>query len=1060
MLDRFAKEKYEIASSLLDKIDGEEIRILLLQITIEASKKNLKNIDDIENDESYDSGTLKRLAESLLFRIVFDKSLTTNEIEAAALVCAYAYETLCPPLLEDKTILSLDGYEFLNRIISSLLYYISGYDPNAEAITNQLNEAILLLNDDQSLEAIVIKQLYNFTRLKMSQVYIKVEAPKVSRLVNFESLEENCRKACLWNLNNCLNELSREYCYIHDIWSKDINSKLLELYLNSSDCNEQTISLLALLLLLFEKMSQGRAISTLKSPSHYNQGIWNQHMSRYISEGVYLIWPPHKDAIQKGLLDLNNNNIIAIPTGTGKSLIAEHKVISYLEQGSVIIYLAPTLALCRQITKNMKKIMDIHNNGKGNSVLVDEIDLFHENINDLNEDIILVMTPEKCVSLIANNNELVAKCTLCVVDEFHNIYHGSRGALLDLLLSRVSQLSDTAFLIMSALLDDSPKLQNWLKKLSSTNNLSITNTKWRPARTLRGFISHPEIEINRAKREAEKSKKKTFKTKLSVQLYFCVQDVWLEDGRQAYPLDLPIKMDVRFKKINSPYYGDSWTVEGYGNDISRQLGNYLASSNMPVMIFSQGTRHLLSEIGKHKKLGVFPQSLTEVTKSYLTLANEELGFVSELNSGLIDGIGIHTQALINEEQLAVEDFFKKSKNGVLCATGTISQGLNLAASAVIVNTTKQYSEQETKPLSKAEVINMLGRAGRPGFGQQSLGIVVPQYPSTTSEKSFSLDKDSTSYLERVDGVEKTTSGLLGIINEIAEKELNEDGIDDNFTLMTNVLGNQSKPLRRDLLRKTLAMQFLEDETFDQVFKKWDSWLDTVASAEKELIIKAAVKSANKASVIEVILDTIDQVSLKELFINDQEEEIWLSWFFECISKLDINFIQQNIHELFTSNEVMIKFLQGWIEGSSILDLAKILHQYKIGTLNEEKLSRSNQTSIAKAIKIIKEGIRNISHIATAYVSIVDLIVNEESEPDELPDKLLSLSSYFRLGVSNDIALSLRKLEIPRKISIQLSKNISRNTSIKSLIKMWKTNGKIDGIELDKNVEKALLVILK
>ncbi|QBP42690.1 DEAD/DEAH box helicase [Paenisporosarcina antarctica] len=1060
MLDKFAKGRYEIASSLLDNINGEEIRILLLQITIEASKKNLKHIDDLDDSNKYDAATLKRLAESLLFRIVFDKGLSKNEKESAALVCAYAYETLCPPLLEE-TNLNLDSYEFLNRIISSLLYYIAGYDPNAEVITSQLDEILSSITDDESLEVIVIKQLYNFARLKMSQVYIQVKAPYVSNITSFELLEEHCRNACLYNLNDCLNKLSNEFCYVHTVWSEDISSKLNGLSKNSRDCGQETITLLSMLLLLFEELSQARAISILISPSHCDPYIWKRHMKRYIEDGIYLIWPPHKEAIIQGLLDENTNNIIAIPTGTGKSLIAEHKVISYLQRGSVIIYLAPTLALCRQITKNMKKIMDIHDNGKGSSVLIDEEALFSESNLNENEDMILVMTPEKCVSLIANNSELVSKCTLCIIDEFHNIFHGARGALLDLLLSRISQISGASFLIMSALIDDSPKLEHWLKKLNG-NHLAITKTKWRPARTLRGFVSHPETEIERAKIEAENSGKNTYRSLLITKLYFCVQDVWAENNQNAYPLELPVKLDVRFKKIKDKrkYNSYYWTVDGYGNDVSRQLGNYLASSNMSVMIFSQGTRHLLNELNKHKKIGIFPQTLTEVTKSYLTLAKEELGFVSELNTGLKDGIGIHTQALINEEQLAVEDFYQKITNGVLCATGTISQGLNLAASVVIVNTTKQYSEQESKSMSKSEVLNMLGRAGRPGFGQQSLGLIVPQYPSTTSENGFTLDSDSTAFLERIDGVEETNSGLLNIIHDIAEKELNEEGIDDDFTLITNVLGFQSQRLRRDLLNKTLATQFLDNTTFDRAFDKWNSWLDSVDKEKKEIILKAAVKSANKASVIEVIIETINQKSVKKLLENEHGESVWLTWFFECISKLDIDFIQKNIHELFTSNEVMIKFLRGWIAGSSILELAIILNQYDIGKLNKLDLSRNNQTSIAKSIKIIREGIRNVSHIATAYISIVDIIVAQEETSSKLPDNLLSISSCLRFGVSSEIAVSLRKLEIPRKISNELSQFIPVNMSVTSFINAWKIKGEINGIAINNDVKRALFIILK
>jgi replicative superfamily II helicase len=1062
MLDRFAKEKYEIAANLLDDIDGEDIRLLLLEVSIEASKKTFhREESELTENMNFDYKTLKKLAESLLFRVIFDKGLTSTQKESACLVCAYAFETLCPPLTE----VIEDGMEnlgFLNRVISSWLYYLAGYDPNAKTIANELESyasKVLHLND---LESIAIKQLYYFTNLKMTKVKVPIEPPKVLKVSGIDSLTEYCRQACFYHLINCLNDLSEEFCYVHQIWNTNIKVKLENLVINSRDCGQETITLLASLLLLFEELLKDRAISTLKSPDRCNLTEWGNQMNRYINEGIYFIWPPHKDAISKGLLDEKTNNIVAIPTGTGKSLIAEHKVIANLQTDTLIIYLAPTLALCRQINKNMKKILDIHQNGKGSSILIDDVNLFSEDsILESDEDMILVMTPEKCVTLIGTNPDLVKKCSLCIVDEFHSIFHGPRGALLDLLLSRISQLSETSFLFMSALIENSPEIESWAKKLNN-NKLGITDSKWRPTRTLRGFVSHPKEEIIRAEKEAEDNGKKSYKTKLITDLYFCVQDVWSGNRRQAYPLHLPIKMEVKFKKVVDKYSGiEKWRVDGYGNDIARQLGNYLSSCNMPVLIFSQGTRHLLSEIDKHKKIQSFPQVLSEVTAAYLTLAKEELGYESELAAGLKNGIGIHTQALLEEEQRAVENFFKNSSQGVLCATGTVSQGLNLAAGSVIVNTTKQHQDEEAKALPKAEVINMLGRAGRPGFGLQSLGIIVPQYPSITTEGHFKLDQDSTAYLERVDGVEKTSSGLLNIIKEITIKEITDRGIEDNFTLITNVLGGSSAQLRKDMLSRTLATQFLEDETFNEVLNKWNNWLIREKSKEKELILQAAVRSANKASIIQSILKTINQKEIRSLIENNHNETIWIKWLLSCLQKLDTQFVIENIHDLFTSNTVMIKFLQGWLRGNSILDLAKILNNYNIGTLDLSNISRGDRTSIAKAIKIIKEGIRNISHIATAYLTILDLSKNaDERVRVELPNNLLALPSYLKYGVSSEKAVVLRKHGFPRKICINLSEILPESSSVSSIIKKWKINGEINEIKLDKRIEKALLTILK
>lgn len=89
MLDEYAKEQYEVASTLLDDINGEDIRELLLKVTIENARVNYFKTTQMNNvvDES-DNLILERLAKALLIRIVFDTELQSETLQAAALVCA------------------------------------------------------------------------------------------------------------------------------------------------------------------------------------------------------------------------------------------------------------------------------------------------------------------------------------------------------------------------------------------------------------------------------------------------------------------------------------------------------------------------------------------------------------------------------------------------------------------------------------------------------------------------------------------------------------------------------------------------------------------------------------------------------------------------------------------------------------------------------------------------------------------------------------------------------------------------------------------------------------
>ncbi|MDQ6421383.1 DEAD/DEAH box helicase [Paenibacillus sp. LHD-117] len=615
MLDHFAKERYSLASSLVEDLNGEDIRELLLKITIENTRVNIfkaTNSDGVIDEEEI--SLLDRLAKSLLLRIVFDNEVEFSLIESAALVCAQVYETLSPPL--NEVIYTLEDNTYLNRVMTSLLYYVSGYDPNAKQSVSELGGRILI---DESVESRLMANLIYFSQFKIRDINsIRNGNEELIQPQNIIQLKQLSRNALYYELDDCLNLIKQELINYHTSWNRDIKSKLKRLFELATDCNEQTISLISLILLVLDKVLASRAISVILPPSDCLEGVWSIHMQAYINEGVYLIWPPHKEAIDKGILN-EQNNIVAIPTGTGKSLIAEHKIISSLQRGQIVIYLSPTLALCRQISGRMRKILDVQSLISGSSLLVDDLESFDE-LDDHETKLILVMTPEKCSTLLKNRQDIFQNVILCVVDEFHNIKEGSRGALLDSLLARLSEAApNSTYLLLSALIDNSEILPKWLENLNH-KDVQTTFTRWRPSRTIRGFIAHPQIEYNQALRNAKLSKKKTYSEEIETDLFFCVQDVWSQNERQsAYPIRIPKKFKVRFGVNN---FG-TWSTTGYGNDLSRQLGNWLASCNMPVLIFSQTTRHLLNEIENHSKIRTFNQVLNNKVSAYLEIAKAE-----------------------------------------------------------------------------------------------------------------------------------------------------------------------------------------------------------------------------------------------------------------------------------------------------------------------------------------------------------------------------------------------------------------------------------------------------
>jgi pre-mRNA-splicing helicase BRR2 len=73
---------------------------------------------------------------------------------------------------------------------------------------------------------------------------------------------------------------------------------------------------------------------------------------------------------------------------------------------------------------------------------------------------------------------------------------------------------------------------------------------------------------------------------------------------------------------------------------------------------------------------------------------------------------------------------------VLCSTATLAWGVNLPAHTVIIKGTQMYSPEKGRwvELSPLDIMQMLGRAGRPGFDTEGEGIILTQH----SELQFYL----------------------------------------------------------------------------------------------------------------------------------------------------------------------------------------------------------------------------------------------------------------------------------------------------------------------------------
>lgn len=90
------------------------------------------------------------------------------------------------------------------------------------------------------------------------------------------------------------------------------------------------------------------------------------------------------------------------------------------------------------------------------------------------------------------------------------------------------------------------------------------------------------------------------------------------------------------------------------------------------------------------------------------------------------GFAIHHAGMTRADRTLVEDLFADKHIQVLCSTATLAWGVNLPAHTVIIKGTQIYSPEKGTwtELSPLDIVQMMGRAGRPQYDSEGEGIIL------------------------------------------------------------------------------------------------------------------------------------------------------------------------------------------------------------------------------------------------------------------------------------------------------------------------------------------------
>lgn len=404
-----------------------------------------------------------------------------------------------------------------------------------------------------------------------------------------------------------------------------------------------------------------RAVSSLDLPSRFTKFLTQDW-------GIQQLHPPQAEAAPSILA--GDNTLVAIPTASGKSLLAYMGMVKRISEGhsrSKAIYIVPLKALAMEKYEDLSAIAGAM--GWSVGLGIGDATAEAKNIDDCN---ILVCTSEKLDSLLRHRAELVSDVCCVVADEFHLMNDGTRGPTLEINLTRLRHIKpDAQIIALSATVGNSPDLASWL-------DATLIQSDWRPVALEYATFHDFHVEPRKIQSPGDDG----------------------DHGKLSPPRDLE---GLKSHPV--------WSVVDDGLTQGAQVLMFVGTRRSAQSEAKNLAKRVRKRLEKEN-----PERLSALKELAEKLTGRSQSNLAEqLAACLSSGVGFHHAGLTNAQRKDVEAAFKDGLLVALTATPTLAAGVNLPARRVLVRDLKRWDDGMSRPLPVMEVRQMLGRAGRPKY---------------------------------------------------------------------------------------------------------------------------------------------------------------------------------------------------------------------------------------------------------------------------------------------------------------------------------------------------------
>ncbi|KAF2765543.1 hypothetical protein EJ03DRAFT_345617 [Teratosphaeria nubilosa] len=383
---------------------------------------------------------------------------------------------------------------------------------------------------------------------------------------------------------------------------------------------------------------------------------------------------PLFNSVQSKCFDIvyrsNDNFVLSSPTGSGKTAVLELaicRLIHGLDNGSYkIVYQAPTKSLCSERQRDWQAKfgpLDLQC-----AELTGDTD--SAQLRNVQHASIIVTTPEKWDSMTRkwkDHQKLMQMIKLMLIDEVH-ILKEDRGATLEAVVSRMKSIgSEVRFVALSATVPNYKDIATWLGRSAAEQYTPAVSEcfgeEFRPVKLQKHVCGYPSA-----------------------------------------------SNDFAFEKM-------------LDSKLTEVITRY--SHRKPIMIFCFTRKSCVSTA---KLLASWWAASTPANR-YWTSPRSRISVVDrDLQGTMESGVAFHHAGMTIEDRLQVEKGYLAGEIGVICCTSTLAVGVNLPCHMAIIKNTVTYTSASgggrIKEYSDLEIMQMLGRAGRPQFDDSAVAVIM------------------------------------------------------------------------------------------------------------------------------------------------------------------------------------------------------------------------------------------------------------------------------------------------------------------------------------------------